>query len=312
MSDDPFACFDESDDEHDGVGASPDNVAPTRDPECGVMSFHRGTEQSLLIFVRNHAAATTPEAVMKAVDDFCLQRHWMMHVGPAKSLQLTTFLHECVASRGSGRRFVLLELGTYCGYSSILWADTLQKLGIDFHVYTVEANPEFIEVARGLIELSGLGSSISVLHLDVLGKNQKLPDLLKANNVSTLDFVFFDHDKDAYLDDLQELEKAKLVHSGVHVVADNVLFACIDNYRCYIQDLTERGIVQSRLEKGSLEYSEVEQKAASDPSLYEDGIGKYCKCMHEFSTSNSSREHRCCFHFIAAEFTIYVKDPGPS
>jgi predicted O-methyltransferase YrrM len=46
-------------------------------------------------------------------------------------------------------------------------------------------------------------SFISVLYLDVLCKNQKVADILSANGVSDLDFVFLDHDKDAYLDDLQ-------------------------------------------------------------------------------------------------------------
>lgn len=300
-SDDPFACFDDDDDsdvdddeQHDGdIKAAP----LIRNPDCGVLAFHRGTERSLLIFVRNQllsAATVTPELVMKAVDDFCIQRHWMMHVGPEKSSQLQAFLQECVDYQKSlatpkSKPFVLLELGTYCGYSSILWASTLKNMELvdDFHVYTVEPNPECIDVARGLIELAGLTSHISVLHLDILGKNQQLVDLLKLNGVPgdaiAVDFVFLDHDKDAYLDDLQDLEKAGIVRQGVHVAADNVLFARIDSYREYVQSLAEKGIVQTHLVKGALEYSEIEQqrnasstdKNDSDDMDFEDGIGKY-------------------------------------
>jgi catechol O-methyltransferase len=272
MADDPFACFNDDDDDE----CDEEQYEATRDPECGVLTFHKGTERSLLLFVENHAIAPTPQAVRDAVDKFCLQRHWMMHVGPQKSHQLISFLNECVACRPTKtNRFVVLELGTYCGYSSILWAETLQKWGIDFHVYTVEANPEFVEVARGLIKQSGMESCISVLYLDVLGKNQKIRDLLSTNGVTDLDFVFLDHDKDAYLDDLQELETTNLVHAGVYVAADNVLFARIDSYRRYVQNLAERGIVQTRLEHSWLEYSEVEQTTAADPSVYYDGIGTY-------------------------------------
>jgi catechol O-methyltransferase len=277
MADDPFACFDDDDDDNDNDEHVEGQYETTRDPDCGVLQFHNGTERSLLLFVENHSIASTPQAVRNAVDKFCLERHWMMHVGPQKSRQLASFLRECVDCRRPNKtsRFVVLELGTYCGYSSILWAETLQTLGIDFHVYTVEANPEFVEVARGLINQSGMTSFISVLYLDVLCKNQKVADILSANGVSDLDFVFLDHDKDAYLDDLQELEAAKLVHTGVYVAADNVLFARINNYRRYIQNLAERGIVQTRLEHSWLEYSEVEQGSTADPSIYCDGIGTY-------------------------------------
>jgi catechol O-methyltransferase len=293
--DDPFACFDDDSDgeqKQEATSAVAAASAPilVRDPECGVLAFHRGTEQSLLIYVQNavlaKTATSTPYAVMKAVDDFCTQRHWMMHVGPNKSLQLETFLRDdCLANSRNSKPFILLELGTYCGYSSIFWASTLMRLlgeEPDFHVYTVEANPEFIHVARGLIELAGLTSKITVLHLDILGTNQQLIDLLKMNNITcskvNVDLVFFDHDKDAYLDDLQELEKAGIVRKGVHVAADNVLFARIDGYRNYMQNHADNGIVQTKLVKGALEYSEMEEQeqAGGDGMDFEDGIGK---CM---------------------------------
>lgn len=278
MDEDPFACFDEDSEEDHDEDNNDDTIAiPARDDECGVLTFHRGTEQSLINYVRNYlsgeAEETTPESVMNAVDNFCVQRHWMMHVGPEKRHQLEASLRECVSSRSSsGSPFVLLELGTYCGYSSVLWANALQKLGVDFHIYTVEASLEFAGVAKGLIDLAGLASPISVLHLDLL-QNQKLVNLL-SNSVSTVDLLFIDHDKEAYLEDLQELERARLVRAGTHVVADNILFARIDDYRSYIQELAAKGIVRSRLEKASLEYSEIERRSASDPTLYEDGIGK--------------------------------------
>ena len=279
MADDPFACFDDESDAEDVDSDDADEAPRLRDRSCGVLAFHKGTERALLLFVQQQctaAATSNSQAVRMAVDTFCIQRHWMMHVGPEKSRQLKSFLNDCVTKRSSPRsKFVLLELGTYCGYSSIMWAETLHQLGLDFHVYTVEANPEFIEVSNELIRLAGFDSLVSVLHLDILCKNQTVSDLLCANDVPNPDFVFLDHDKDAYLDDLQELEKAKRIRAGVHVVADNVLFARIDNYRRYMQKLAERGIVETRLEKGRLEYSELEQKASADPGAFEDGIGTF-------------------------------------
>ena len=55
-SSDPFACFDSDDDEAPAVTASSQqqkNKDPhvIRDPSCGVLAFHRGTEQALWNYV---------------------------------------------------------------------------------------------------------------------------------------------------------------------------------------------------------------------------------------------------------------------
>jgi catechol O-methyltransferase len=268
LSQDPFSCFeDDSDCEND----------ETRDPSCGVLSFHKGTEQAMLVFVQQHAIKKTPAQVRAAVDTFCQKRHWMMHVGPQKSQQLTSFLRERVTNREfstTKRPFILLELGTYCGYSSILWAECLQSIGIDFHVYSLEADPTLVSIAKNIIDVAGLTDFITILYHDINDVRNTLFSVLSSNSISYVDFVFLDHDKDAYLDDLQSLEAMKLIRAGVAVVADNVLFAQIKNYRRYLQIHAINKIVTTQLESSFVEYSDQERLTATNPKVFDDGMGK--------------------------------------
>jgi catechol O-methyltransferase len=50
-----------------------------------------------------------------------------------------------------------------------------------------------------------------------------------------LDFVFLDHDKDAYLHDLQRILDCQWLHPGSVVVADNALLPGAPQYRAYMQ-----------------------------------------------------------------------------
>ena len=116
MEEDPFAVFDSSSDDgsegnttndnndddenphgHADKDAHKNSSAPEncgRDAAVGPMTFHAGTEQALLYYVLNHqqqeeATNCTAEdddsraatQILQSIDDFCYQRHWMMHIG---------------------------------------------------------------------------------------------------------------------------------------------------------------------------------------------------------------------------------------
>jgi catechol O-methyltransferase len=51
-----------------------------------------------------------------------------------------------------------------------------------------------------------------------------------------LDFVFLDHDKDAYLPDLERILSEGWLHPGAIVVADNVKFPGAPEYRAWMQE----------------------------------------------------------------------------
>ena len=96
---------------------------------------------------------------------------------------------------------------------------------------------------------------------------------LSLHAATQIDFLFIDHDKSLYLQDLQSLENDGMIGEGTFVAADNVVFAKIDDYRDYMKDLAAKGVVETILEEGFLEYSEPErtrqQSSGSDTQPYE-------------------------------------------
>jgi len=164
----------------------------------------------------NRSAKT--KAILAEIDEYCETRHWMMHVGPekgaivAQSLQtaIDRFLRPIataidiginidIDTRRRRRRrrspFICVELGTYCGYASILLGhilrsnhNTNQRLQLpdsdsdgegdgdresngsidpdspfDFHIYTLEIDPDFATIAQDIIQLAEMDDVISVL-----------------------------------------------------------------------------------------------------------------------------------------------------
>ena len=278
-SDDPFACFDnnEADTTKDSVPSTSSQQIRRRDQECGVLAFHAGTEQSLLTHVQNELASEdqqTPECVLRTIDKFCMERHWMMHCGPEKATILKDFVKHCIVATDKTVPLTVVELGTYCGYSSIMLCQTLLQIPelSSFHIYTVEVDSQNAKVAEQMIQLAKVDVYITVLRLDIQGTD--LSELLQSTiGVRGIDFLFLDHDKQSYLSDLKRLEVAGFVRSGTHVAADNVVFHEIDNYRTYVKQLADKGVVKTKLVESMLEYSEPDTNASTKAKL-RDGIGE--------------------------------------
>lgn len=296
---DPFDCFGDDDDDDDTTedaknanAVSAENPPSPlrvlrRDPSNGILAFHAGTEQALLNYVQREImrtddvslSATSSEraaAVLRSIDEFSLQRHWMMHVGHEKGTIVEEFLNECLhanAESSSSKLLSLVEIGTYCGYSSILLAKTLKYLKCEFDICSVEVVEQNAQVARKMVELAGLADCINVLLLDPAGA-ESLEELLRRNMKSnTIDFLFLDHDKSLYLSDLQKLENGGFIRKGSFVAADNVVFAQIDDYRRYISELEKKGTVRTRLAMSWLEYCEPDHDGdETKKNMMQDGI----------------------------------------
>jgi catechol O-methyltransferase len=308
-----------------GSDSEDENTDPiSRDESCGILSFHPHTETSLLNHVKNSLLnsdystrprahneinsqrpgltkerKTKEEMVLKAVDEFCITRHWMMHVGPEKGDILKRLLRESIdkkiqlsssSSQQSNHRFVLVELGAYCGYSSILMAieclAAYADKNIDFKLITLEIHPEYIAIARELIKLSGLDNVISLLEVSFNGHTTDMVELLQSelrqiysgenNHHRAIDFLFIDHDKDFYKSDLIRLENSGLIRSGTRVVADNVLFAKIYDYLEYVVEKQRDGVVRTNTLPCRVEYSDLELLSAGENcELLADGIGEF-------------------------------------
>jgi len=306
---DPFDCFgedvsdDDDGDENDvttqqreGSSSLQNKNLQHRDPSNGILAFHAGTELALLNYVQQQMESdqdivkNQASTVLGHIDDFCLQRHWMMHVGYEKAPILEQFLKECTeAAVDTKSCLTLVEVGTYCGYSSILIANSMNQSAPDkFHIYSFEVVEQNAKVAREMIRLSGLEERIDVLILDPT--QETLSDLLRRSmSTEGIDFLFLDHSKSMYLDDLQQLERTGFIQKGCFVAADNVIFAQIDDYRTYISQLEQRGIVRTRLGMSWLEYCEPDHNG--DPNkknMMKDGIGESFDVVYEWTSPNAT------------------------
>mmetsp|Transcript_19134 Transcript_19134/g.27015 ORF Transcript_19134/g.27015 Transcript_19134/m.27015 type:complete len:294 (-) Transcript_19134:210-1091(-) len=292
----------------------------------------------------------------------------MMNVGPSKGKLVQDFLIQCLEKyyddcshdndntfesfvktkqkkqNNKHQSFVAVELGTYCGYSSILMVQKAKQylkmlqqkrntpettsgdntlnddllattsLLSSFHLYTVEVDPTHIDIARKLIQLAKLENFITVL--TYVPANQSLNELLQEsipieqpdqeeNNNNQIDFLFIDHDKDLYLNDLQHLEETKWIQAGTYVAADNVIFAQIHDYCDHVQTLSKAGIVQTRLEEAQIEYCDPDIQQQQQQQQQQQRLNKDNNCVHEGETSIDKTVFR-----DGIEFTIYEKDPS--
>lgn len=82
----------------------------------------------------------------------------------------------------------ILEFGTLGGYSAILMA---RALPADGRLITLEAKPEYAEVARQSIERAGVGERVEVR----VGPALEVLPVLEEENAGPFDLVFIDADK---------------------------------------------------------------------------------------------------------------------
>lgn len=172
-------------------------------------------------------------------------------------------------------KFTCVDLGTYCGYSSLVLATTLCQFlqdqkeddgassPFDFHIYTTEVSTKLINVAQSIFRLANMEAYITPIFMkseDAANKLSSpsatvLSSTLREHGVTNIDFLLLDHDKSRYLSDLQDLEQSRLLRAGSYVSADNVVFNRLDAYRDHMRTLALDGVVESRLEEMNLEYS---------------------------------------------------------
>ncbi|KAM5193796.1 catechol O-methyltransferase-like [Mantella aurantiaca] len=179
-------------------------------------------EQRVLQFVVENAVRGDPQSVLDHIDKYCNQREWAMNVGDKKGLILDNVLKETNPN-------ILLELGTYCGYSTIRIARLL-KPGARF--FTVEFNPAYATIAKQITEFAGLKDKVQILEGNT---HDIIPQLKKKYELDTLDFVFVDHWKEKYLPDTQLMEKCGLLKKGSVLLADNVIVPGAPDFLKYVR-----------------------------------------------------------------------------
>jgi catechol O-methyltransferase len=185
-----------------------------------------GREDALADYVSQHARAGDVADAVRVIDQFCYTRSFMMNIGDEKGSLLDAAVRR-VAPR------LVLELGTYCGYSSLRMA---RALPADARIVSVEFNEANAGVARRILEHACAAARVTVV-VGTLGDGGKTIETLEQQHGITpgaVDFVFLDHDKDAYLPDLERLLRRGWLHPGAVVVADNVRFPGAPEYRAFM------------------------------------------------------------------------------
>jgi caffeoyl-CoA O-methyltransferase len=107
---------------------------------------------------------------------------------------------------------VILELGTFTGYSALCLAEGLDKNGI---IHTIDINEELVDFQRSYFDKSEYGSQI-IQHLG------SAIDIIPTLD-TTFDLVFMDADKPNYITYFHQIID-KLNPGGV-ILSDNVLWS---------------------------------------------------------------------------------------
>jgi catechol O-methyltransferase len=186
-----------------------------------------GREEALAAHVLAHARPGDLDDAICVIDDFCATRSVMINVGDEKGELLDQAVRRASPA-------LLLELGTYCGYSGLRMARVMPA---GARLCSIEFSAANAEIARRIWAHAGVGDRLTVV-LGTLGDGGVTIDRLRGDfgfSDEAVDFVFVDHDKTAYLPDLERILQAGWLHPGSLVVADNVKFPGAPEYRAYLQ-----------------------------------------------------------------------------
>ena len=187
-----------------------------------------GREEALAEHVTSSATKGDVDDAIRAIDEFCYGQSIMMNVGDEKGEIL-----DAAIRRVEPRR--LLELGTYCGYSALR---TVRVMPSDAHLYSIEFIPANAEIARRILAHAGGSERVTVV-VGTLGDGGQTISALETEHgfgEGSLDFVFIDHDKAAYVPDLERIIERGWLRPGAGVVADNVKFPGAPGYRHYMRE----------------------------------------------------------------------------
>jgi len=156
-------------------------------------------------YVEGHAVRGDAKDVLRTIDRFAREERWLMNIGPDKG----PLIRELAGRLPADAR--ILELGAYCGYSSIMLADAF---GPGAQITSIEVDADAVASSRRNVTMAGLSGQITFIH----GPSTREIGSLEGR----FDLVFLDHWKDLYKRDLQLIESRGLIGPGSIVVADNV------------------------------------------------------------------------------------------
>jgi catechol O-methyltransferase len=203
-----------------------------------------GREAAAVEYVLNNARAGDVDDVLATIDRFAYEKSMLINVGDEKGALL-----DAAVQRANPK--LALELGTYCGYGALRMA----RAAPTAKVYSVELAEANAVNARQIWAHAGVADRVTCVVGTIDDGGRTLDALANEHGFSTgaLDFMFVDHDKNAYLSDLQSILDRGWLHRGSIVVADNVKVPGAPKYREYMRQ--QQGKLWNTVEhKAHVEY----------------------------------------------------------
>ncbi|WP_343600909.1 O-methyltransferase [Mycobacterium sp.] len=185
-----------------------------------------GREAAAVDYVLRNARAGDIDDVVATIDRFAYQKSMLINVGDEKGALLDAAVRRADPT-------LALELGTYVGYGAL----RIARAAPAATVYSVELAEANAVNARRVWAHAGVEDRVTCV-VGTIGDGGRTLESLAAEHgfaAGALDFLFLDHDKDAYLPDLQSILDRGWLHPGSIVVADNVKMPGAPRYREYMR-----------------------------------------------------------------------------
>ena len=166
-----------------------------------------GREAAAADYVVANARQGDVDDVLATIDKFAYEESFLINVGDEKG----ALLDAAVRRANTG---LALELGTYCGYGSL----RIARAAPSARVYSVEFAAANAEVARRIWAHAGVDDRVTCV-VGTIGDGGRTLDTLATDHgfaPGSLDLLFLDHDKNAYLPDLQSILDCGWLHPGLH------------------------------------------------------------------------------------------------
>ncbi|QDS75792.1 hypothetical protein FKW77_000069 [Venturia effusa] len=187
--------------------------------------FDDGREEALVAFVQAKSGVQNhPSKILDAIDEYGRKHKYLMNVGEDKGRIVTDLIRKVKPK-------VMVELGGYCGYSTILFANVLKEIG-GHRFYSLEQSPKFGKNIETLVKLAGLDDIVEVV---VGGSTERLRKLHDDGKLKQIDMMFLDHFKPLYTTDLKLCETLGLIKKGTVLAADNVIKPGNPRYLKYVR-----------------------------------------------------------------------------